>query len=62
MRRRRSGGHRWHEHNSARRTAILEAAVALIEEHAPDAEISTQQIAIRAGLARSVVYRQFDTR
>ncbi|AYF74188.1 TetR/AcrR family transcriptional regulator [Nocardia yunnanensis] len=60
--RRRSGGQRWDEHNIARRTAILEAALALIEEHEPGAEISTQQIADRAGLARSVVYRQFRNR
>ncbi|MFC9998698.1 TetR/AcrR family transcriptional regulator [Nocardia sp. NPDC127526] len=60
--RRRSGGQRWHEHNSARRTTILEAAVALIEEHPPGAEISTAQIADRAGLARSVIYRQFENR
>ncbi|MFE3190810.1 TetR/AcrR family transcriptional regulator [Nocardia sp. NPDC059240] len=60
--RRRSGGQRWDEHNTARRTAILEAALDLIEEHAPGAEISTQQIADRAGLARSVVYRQFQNR
>ncbi|WP_067539413.1 cytochrome P450 [Nocardia crassostreae] len=60
--RRRSGGQRWHEHNSARRTTILEAAVALLEEQPPGAEISTAQIADRAGLARSVIYRQFENR
>ncbi|MEC3956929.1 TetR/AcrR family transcriptional regulator [Nocardia sp. CDC153] len=60
--RRRSGGQRWDEHNTTRRAAILEAALALIEENAPGAEISTQQIADRAGLARSVVYRQFQNR
>ncbi|MFD6162634.1 TetR/AcrR family transcriptional regulator [Nocardia sp. NPDC060256] len=60
--RRRSGGQRWDEHNSTRQTQILEAAVALIEEHGPKAEVSIQQIAERAGLARSVVYRQFDNR
>ncbi|WP_040813197.1 TetR/AcrR family transcriptional regulator [Nocardia concava] len=60
--RRRSGGQRWDEHNTARRTAILEALIALIEENDPGAEISTQQIADRAGLARSVVYRQFQNR
>ncbi|MFC9435985.1 TetR/AcrR family transcriptional regulator [Nocardia sp. NPDC057030] len=60
--RRRSGGHRWDEHNSTRQAQILEAAVALIEENGPAAEISIQQIAERAGLARSVVYRQFDNR
>ncbi|MVU75843.1 TetR family transcriptional regulator [Nocardia sp. ET3-3] len=60
--RRRSGGQRWDEHNTARRTAILEALIALLEENEPGADISTQQIADRAGLARSVVYRQFRNR
>ncbi|WP_157573744.1 TetR/AcrR family transcriptional regulator [Nocardia jejuensis] len=40
----------------------MSAAADLIEEHRPGAEISIQQIAQRAGLARSVVYRQFDNR
>lgn len=60
--RRRSGGQRWDEHNSTRQAQILDAAVALIEENGPTAEVSIQQIAERAGLARSVVYRQFDNR
>ncbi|MFI9510742.1 TetR/AcrR family transcriptional regulator [Nocardia sp. NPDC052566] len=60
--RRRAGGQRWKEHNSARQATILEAAIALIEEGAPGAEASIQQIAERAGLARSVVYRQFENR
>ncbi|MFQ6393725.1 TetR/AcrR family transcriptional regulator [Nocardia sp. KC 131] len=60
--RRRSSGQRWKEHNSARQTLILETAVALIEDNAPGAEVSIQQIAERAGLARSVIYRQFENR
>ncbi|WP_069160692.1 TetR/AcrR family transcriptional regulator [Nocardia altamirensis] len=60
--RRRAGGQRWREHNSTRQTQILEAAVALLEENDPNVEVSIQQIAERAGLARSVVYRQFDNR
>lgn len=60
--RRRSGGQRWKEHNSARQTTILEAAIALLEEHDSGVELSIQQIAERAGLARSVVYRQFENR
>ncbi|GAA5101506.1 TetR/AcrR family transcriptional regulator [Nocardia iowensis] len=61
-RRRRAGGQRWDEHNSTRQAQILEAAVALIEQNDPNVEVSIQQIAERAGLARSVVYRQFDNR
>lgn len=60
--RRRGGGQRWREHNSTRQAQILEAAVALIEDNDPSVEVSIQQIAERAGLARSVVYRQFDNR
>ncbi|MBF6128260.1 TetR/AcrR family transcriptional regulator [Nocardia brasiliensis] len=60
--RRRGGGQRWREHNSNRQAQILEAAVALIEDNDPHVEVSIQQIAERAGLARSVVYRQFDNR
>ncbi|QLY32629.1 TetR/AcrR family transcriptional regulator [Nocardia huaxiensis] len=61
-RRKRSGERRWSEHNSARQDRILRAAVELLEENEPGADISIQQIAERAGLARSVVYRQFDNR
>ncbi|WP_225726215.1 MULTISPECIES: TetR/AcrR family transcriptional regulator [unclassified Nocardia] len=60
--RRRGGGQRWREHNSERQTRILEAAVELLEENDPGVEVSIQQIAERAGLARSVVYRQFENR
>ena len=50
---------RWDEHNSARQTRILEAAVELLDETDPGVAIPVQQIASRAGLAKSVVYRQF---
>ncbi|MFI6866500.1 TetR/AcrR family transcriptional regulator [Nocardia sp. NPDC050406] len=61
-RRRRGGTRRWHEHNSARQTLILESAAALIEESPAGQEVSVQRIAHRAGLARSVIYRHFDNR
>ncbi|WP_306363507.1 TetR/AcrR family transcriptional regulator [Nocardia sp. CC227C] len=61
-RRRRGGYRRWQEHNTERRHAILAAAVALIEEQDAAQEVSVQQIAERAGVARSVVYRQFENR
>ncbi len=50
---------RWEQHNAERRTKILQAAVALVEENPPGAEISMVRIAERAGVAKSVVYRQF---
>ncbi|MBB5912691.1 AcrR family transcriptional regulator [Nocardia transvalensis] len=53
---------RWQPHNAARRTQIIAAAIELLEESAPGADISAQQIAARAGLAKSVLYRQFSGR
>ncbi|WP_030169330.1 TetR/AcrR family transcriptional regulator [Spirillospora albida] len=53
---------RWERHNSVRQTRILEAAVELLEENPSGARIPMQQIAARAGLAKSVVYRQFADR
>jgi len=53
---------RWEQHNSARRTVILHAAVELLEGSARGVDVSVQQIAKRAGLAKSVVYRQFSDR
>lgn len=50
---------RWQPHNVKRQAMILQAAMELLEE---DADCSMQQIAKRAGLAKSVVYRQFDGR
>ena len=53
---------RWEEHNSARQLLILRAAVELIERNEVGADIPVQQIARHAGLAKSVVYRQFSGR
>jgi AcrR family transcriptional regulator len=50
---------RWQAHNSERRELILRAAAELVEESDSDAPISVQRIADRAGLVKSVVYRQF---
>ncbi|GAA1832626.1 TetR/AcrR family transcriptional regulator [Actinomadura chokoriensis] len=50
---------RWEEHNSAREMMILRAAVELLEETPSGTHVSVQQIAKRAGLAKSVVYRRF---
>lgn len=51
---------RWQEHNDARRQRILAVAVELIESEAAD--LTLQEVARRAGLSRSVVYRQFADR
>ena len=53
---------RWEEHNTARRRQIIDAAVALVEEERPGAEIHVRQIAERAGVGRPVVYRYFADR
>ncbi|MBF6327015.1 TetR/AcrR family transcriptional regulator [Nocardia transvalensis] len=53
---------RWQPHNDERRARIVEAAIALLEETPPGADISAQRIAARAGLAKSVLYRQFSGR
>ena len=49
---------RWDQHRNERRTAIITAAVAALEEHGPDA--LTGQIAQRAGVPRTHVYRHFE--
>jgi AcrR family transcriptional regulator len=53
---------RWDKHNEERRAKILDAALAVIGEGDPGAEFHVQQIAARAGLNRTVVYRHFDDR
>lgn len=50
---------RWEQHNADRRTHILDAAVAVLEDAAPGAEIRVQQIADHAAVGRTVVYRHF---
>lgn len=53
---------RWEDHNAERRQHVLQAAVELLEEQPPGAELHVQQIAERAGLVRTVVYRLFNNR
>lgn len=53
---------RWAQHNRARRQVILDAAVEVIGEAPPGEEVHVQQIAERAGLSRTVIYRHFDDR
>lgn len=51
---------RWDDHKARRRVEMLDAALAVIEEHGT--EISVQQIADRLSVPRPVVYRHFDGR
>lgn len=53
---------RWSKHNEARRQVIIDAAIATLEESEPGADVHVQQIAERAGLSRTVVYRHFADR
>jgi AcrR family transcriptional regulator len=53
---------RWNKHNQARRRTILDAAIAVLEDSEPGEDIHVQQIAQRAGLSRTVVYRHFSDR
>lgn len=49
---------RWDPHRRERRVTIIEAAIAAIEEFGPDA--LTAQIAKKAGVPRTHVYRHFE--
>ncbi|RMI33466.1 TetR/AcrR family transcriptional regulator [Nocardia stercoris] len=51
---------RWDDHKADRREQILRAAVAAVGAHGP--EVGVQEIAERAGVPRSVVYRLFKDR
>lgn len=51
---------RWAAHNDAQRERIITAAISLYDEG--NAAPSLQEVADRAGLARSVLYRQFEDR
>jgi AcrR family transcriptional regulator len=51
---------RWAGHREARRLELVDAAVAAIAEHGPD--VTTEQIAARAGVSRPGLYRHFGGR
>lgn len=53
---------RWDKHNQQRRLGILDAALEVIESKPPGTDFHVQQIAARAGLNRTVVYRHFADR
>lgn len=53
---------RWRQHKQDRREHIIDAAIAVIEEHPPGADVHVSLIAERAGMARPAVYRHFADR
>lgn len=53
---------RWQRHNEERRQRVIDAAIAVLEERWPAAEIRAQHIAEKAGINRSVLYRYFRDR
>jgi AcrR family transcriptional regulator len=53
---------RWDSHKEQRRREIIAAAIAIAQENEPGTEIHVQEIAERAGLSRTVVYRHFGDR
>lgn len=53
---------RWDEHREQRRRLILDAAIAVVSEAQPGAELRLQDVAERAGLVRTVVQRHFGGR
>lgn len=53
---------RWQRHNDQRRTQVIDAALLVLEEVWPTAEVRVQQIADKAGINRSVLYRYFKDR
>jgi len=53
---------RWAKHNRQRREAIIDAAITVIEEQRPGAEVHVAQIAQRAAMGRPAVYRHFADR
>lgn len=59
----RDGRHaRWDEHREQRRRLILDAAIAVVEDSPPGAELRLHDVAARAGLVRTVVQRHFGGR
>ncbi|MDO3646461.1 TetR/AcrR family transcriptional regulator [Nocardia mangyaensis] len=50
---------RWQPHNDSRRERIVLSAIELLEQSPAGVEVPIVQIAEHAGLAKSVVYRQF---
>jgi AcrR family transcriptional regulator len=53
---------RWQRHNEQRRQQVIDAAILVLEDVWPKAEIHVQQIADKAGINRSVLYRYFEDR
>lgn len=55
-------GRRWARHNHERRRQVVDAAVEVIGTLGPGVDFNVAQIAERAGINRSVLYRHFEDR
>lgn len=53
---------RWEAHKRERREAIIDAAVEVVEQHPPGADIHVNLIAEKVGLGRPAIYRHFADR
>lgn len=53
---------RWAKHRAERRQAVIDAAIAVLERHPVGETIHVQEIADRAGIHRTVLYRHFEDR
>lgn len=53
---------RWAQHTQDRRERIIDAAIDATEDVAPGESVHLQEIATRAGLNRTVIYRYFNER
>lgn len=53
---------RWTEHKAQRRRQVVDAAIDELEQRKPGEDVKVQQIADRAGINRTVLYRHFTDR
>lgn len=53
---------RWEKHKRERRQVVIDAAVEVLESHPPGTAVQVQEIADRAGIHRTVLYRHFEDR
>src|SRR5207248_1832008 len=49
---------RWASHRTARRAALVDAALGALDEHGPD--LAMEDVAVAAGVTKPVLYRHFE--